>query len=527
MIFIIGSGQTAIAAAMALVERGYRPAILDAGLQPTNEARELKRRLSSTAPEAWDESDLARFKRTGPVAANGIPRKLHFGSDFAFLESENATPVDVRQASVHRSFAAGGFSNVWGAVIQPLDLRDMRQWPVSPAEMAPHYLALHSLMRTAEPDSSITQPFPRRAVDPDLKPSKQAREFYADLASAGAILQGGGIRFEYARLAVLSADSDDRSGCRYCGQCVYGCPYDAVFTSTSALDQMIRSGRVRYTAGIVVDKLTPTGGHVLIEGRSLQDGSARRFLGKDVFVAAGLLETSRIILNSLGIYDTPVQVSHSDIFTLPLVRYRGAQDVFREKLHTLCQIVLEIEDHKICPSYVRLQLYGYNDLYPKLLGRRLGSMAPLLEGVSRAVAKRLFVAFGYLHSDFSSRITLALNRESKLSVVGQSNPVAERICRAVSKKLFQNRRYLRAVPLLFQLKMDLPGGGYHSGGSFPMRHSPGRLETDKWGSLQALPGIHIVDASVLPTVPASPLAFTVMANAHRIASLCEVQDGLQ
>jgi choline dehydrogenase-like flavoprotein len=33
-----------------------------------------------------------------------------------------------------------------------------------------------------------------------------------------------------------------------------------------------------------------------------------------------------------------------------------------------------------------------------------------------------------------------------------------------------------------------------------------------------LRGVHIVDASVLPTIPASPTAFTVMANAHRIAS---------
>ncbi len=59
-----------------------------------------------------------------------------------------------------------------------------------------------------------------------------------------------------------------------------------------------------------------------------------------------------------------------------------------------------------------------------------------------------------------------------------------------------------------------------------MRHARGDLETDVWGSLGALPGVHIVDASILPSVPPTPLAFTVMANAHRIASRCAVADGL-
>lgn len=53
-----------------------------------------------------------------------------------------------------------------------------------------------------------------------------------------------------------------------------------------------------------------------------------------------------------------------------------------------------------------------------------------------------------------------------------------------------------------------------------MKRMPGFLETDQWGCLSSLPGVHIVDASVLPSVPASTIAFTVMANAHRIASEC-------
>ena len=70
-----------------------------------------------------------------------------------------------------------------------------------------------------------------------------------------------------------------------------------------------------------------------------------------------------------------------------------------------------------------------------------------------------------------------------------------------------------------------PGGAHRSGGCFPMRTNPAALETDLLGRIPGLPGMHLIDASVLPSVPARPVAFTVMANAHRIASECPVSDG--
>ncbi|HEX9047187.1 MAG TPA: NAD-dependent epimerase/dehydratase family protein, partial [Verrucomicrobiae bacterium] len=66
-----------------------------------------------------------------------------------------------------------------------------------------------------------------------------------------------------------------------------------------------------------------------------------------------------------------------------------------------------------------------------------------------------------------------------------------------------------------------PGRGFHSGGSFPMRQNPGELETDALGRLRGWRRIHLVDASVLPDIPATQITFSVMANAHRIGSAPE------
>ena len=51
-----------------------------------------------------------------------------------------------------------------------------------------------------------------------------------------------------------------------------------------------------------------------------------------------------------------------------------------------------------------------------------------------------------------------------------------------------------------------------------MRERPGELECDLLGRPQGLERIHLVDSSTFPSIPSTTITFTIMANAHRIAS---------
>ncbi len=261
------------------------------------------------------------------------------------------------------------------------------------------------------------------------------------------------------------------------------------------------------------------GSKIRIDGRS-RSGQARFFSASQVFVAAGLLESTRIILESLGAYGRSLRINHSDIFTVPLLRYRRSPGIVHERLHTLCQLTAEIEDHSICAHRVHLQCYGYNEPYQELLSARVGPLANVLAPALKSLSCRLLVIFGYLHSEVSSgiRLTLSSGVDPVVKLEGEINPEARRICTAVVQKLQRCHRCFKGISLKSKLRLDLPGGGYHSGGTLPMRRTPQLFETNAWGQLPSFPRVHIVDASVLPTVPASPTAFTIMANAHRIAS---------
>jgi choline dehydrogenase-like flavoprotein len=66
------------------------------------------------------------------------------------------------------------------------------------------------------------------------------------------------------------------------------------------------------------------------------------------------------------------------------------------------------------------------------------------------------------------------------------------------------------------LQETVPGRGFHSGGSFPMRESPRTGETDHLGRPPGWRRLHVVDSSVFPSIPAATISLTVMANAWRI-----------
>jgi choline dehydrogenase-like flavoprotein len=129
--------------------------------------------------------------------------------------------------------------------------------------------------------------------------------------------------------------------------------------------------------------------------------------------------------------------------------------------------------------------------------------------------ERMLVVQGYLHSDRSGRLDARLDA-GKLIVTPQRNPVTNETLKRVIRKLVKMSPALGVAPVAPLLQEMLPGRGYHSGGSFPMRARPVRGETDALGRPYGRRRIYIVDSSVFPSIPAATITLAVMANAWRI-----------
>jgi choline dehydrogenase-like flavoprotein len=164
-------------------------------------------------------------------------------------------------------------------------------------------------------------------------------------------------------------------------------------------------------------------------------------------------------------------------------------------------------------------LYSYGPLYRAVVD---GSPLRFAPPLGAALLERLLTLQGYLHSDVSARLALSLRRGpgacATLVVEGRPRPETRPTLRRLEARLRALGPLMRARPIPFAMKVAAPGKSYHTGGTFPMRRDPGPLDSDLLGRPMGLARVHLVDASVFPSVPATNLTLTVMANAYRIAS---------
>ncbi len=110
----------------------------------------------------------------------------------------------------------------------------------------------------------------------------------------------------------------------------------------------------------------------------------------------------------------------------------------------------------------------------------------------------------------------AATGQDRMELRAELNPGAKAHVKRAMSKLFKNGRRIGAGPVPFMLKMTEPGRSFHCGGSFPMSRQPGPFQTDLLGRVPGWERVHAVDATVLPSIPATTITLSVMANAHRI-----------
>jgi len=525
MIYIIGSGPSGVSSAVALVRMGYKVTMLDAGLELEPDRKEMVRQLADQDSADWDKRSVERLKENMRSGVAGIPLKYVYGSSFPYRETEIYIPREGKNVALMPSLAKGGFSNVWGATILPYLADDMANWPIALDDLAPHYQAVLSFMNFTAAKDDLEQRFPLYSdTYRTVNPSQQAQALIADLKRHRDQLRAEGFLFGYSRLAVAS--QRHRRECVHCGLCMYGCPYNLIYNSALTVDELKKHPNFTYIKDVVVQKLSESHGRVRIEARSRLRPETFILDASRVYVAAGVLSTTRLLLDSMEAYDQPLTIKDSQYFLLPLLRYKGVPGVTDEKLHTLAQVFIEIFDDDLSEQSIHLQVYTYNDLYQQAIRRLLGPSYVLFRSLSNAFMERLLLIQGYLHSDLSPTISVKLEAPkngsaSKLLLEGRENKRTKETLRKLAIKLRKNRSSFKAIPIWPLMKISQPGRGFHSGGTFPMRRRPEVFETDTLGRPVGFEKVHVVDSTVFPSIPASTITLSIMANAHRIASACD------
>ena len=522
-VLIIGSGPAAAGAALALTANSDSTVqVIDIGgrLEPEND--KVRKRMSKAQPEDWVIDDLRAISLTAvAIGKDRVPEKRNFGSDFPFRnfgQLDGLTSEDGVNSHVI-SGAYGGFSNTWGAQTMVFSDATFDDWPFPRSDLEIDYRAILRAIPYSGEEDDLTEYFPLWGPAGPLPPLSEGPERILSAYERHRLrVRRHGVLLGKARLAFNGRD------CISCGLCMSGCPYSFVYSASQTFDDLVRRGRINYTGGFVALRLGENDGRPFVVARSLVTGKLETFNADKVFLASGALGTTRLAAQSLDLWSRRIRMKESAQFLMPLLALRGIKDLSQEGTFTLNQFNVVMPFDESGHDIVQIHGYPFNaameDALPTFLTR------PALKGIGALLLRRITVGFGYLPSWWSPGFDLIVEPSgsegqiARMTLLPSSDDgaLARRKLRIVTRKLMMVAPSLGLFPVVSQIDLSAPGKSYHFGGSFPHSRTPKRSEeTDLLGRLHPWRNIHLVDASVFPSVPATTFTLSIMANAHRIA----------
>jgi ferredoxin len=520
-VLVIGSGPAAAGVALALTsDPAQDVTVIDVGATLEPELRSTLGRLARTPEQSWSPDDVARISRQPVPAGHGIlPEKRTYGSDFPFRDFGQLDGIKALGAANGSvvSGAYGGLSNIWGAQIMPFSDATFDLWPVSRGEMEPHYVTALTEMKLAGEADDLAELFPLMAAARPLPvPGDRTAQVLRRYRARRALIRSHGITLGRARLALGAED------CTRCGQCMTGCPYELIYSSSQTFDRLRAEKRITYQSGRLAVRLEEVDGAPRALVQHSGEGRAEWLTADRIFVACGGIGTTRLVLGSLGVFNRAVQLQESAQFVMPAVSIRPVPDPRTTRAFTLNQFNLLYDDTGEGLDLSQIHFYEYNPAFlaslPQTLRRRRA------EPLVGAVLRRLVVGLGYLPGWAAPGVKVVARQvgtENELPVLeiaregsDQWPPILRRLVRA----MVSVAPALDLWPVVPMISLSAAAKSYHFGAAFPHDRMRTMASTDRMGRLAAWDNIHLVDASVFPSVPATTFTLTIMANAHRIAS---------
>jgi choline dehydrogenase-like flavoprotein len=537
---IVGAGAGGAAAAQVLAEAGMSVLLVERGESLSSEDLPL---------------DLLRSERS----ISGLPTRTGADpvGDPRVVETsvgrQTVYPPDPRWSA--NAMAVGGGTRVFGAQtwrFSPEDFRmastygvpdgsSLADWPLSYDELEPWYDRAEQELGVAGEQGHDRFAGPR-ARDYPMPP--QAQTLDGSVLAAGAVRLG--LRTGPVPLAINSVPHNGRPACVRCALCVgYACHAAAKNGSfNTALPRAIATGRCAMLTRVTAQRiLTDAAGTAVGVSLVAQEGGAvrrREVFADRIVVAAGAIETARLLLNSAhdrepdGLGNAHDQVGRN----LQAHVYAGAVSLFDEVVqdglgpgpsisttdfrHGVPDI---IGGGMIANDFVPTPLTVWHTLSTLGVIDRFG--ADSKRGM-REFLSRMLMVFGPIQEipNPESRVRVDPEVRDRFGspVALLSGDIHPEDRRAASMLADRAAEWLEAsgAARVFRMNADErpegPSGGQHQAGTCRMGDDPSTSVTDRWGRVWGHPNLLIADGSVHVTNGGVNPVLTIMALAYRNAT---------
>ncbi len=397
----------------------------------------------------------------------------------------------------------GGWTQFWGATILPWHKKVFEKIDRSERDYAEAYERIHEIVPLLASKDSLIDDFPLFGKPTTKHENTLTKVFTKKSTSGGPLVIGN------SRLAVNGYGQNMGEGCTNCGLCLSGCPGDHIWNASGYFATDLPNLVIEESWVLSIENLEKET-KVRIHYRDFSDEVAFQDFD-DIFVAAGALSTAQLLIKSkiaekIIIRDSPVTV-------VPFLS-SNFRKLNVENGIALSSMFIAMNLDQSSEEHIFMQCYGMNDD----LRRRVLFEKPVLRIVPmpflRFILNRVGLAMVFQDMKYGGKIQISKLDEGRTRIFekSQRSEIGRVKLRDALKQLIRHN----LLPLWFLRHEGKPGEGFHFGASISQNMSRFPGEDQEIFKINA-PNVHIVDSSVLPTIPCYPTTFTAMANAYLIA----------
>lgn len=450
-VVIIGSGPAGVHAAYPLIKAGLKVAIIDGGLDSKKRDKNLSSFLYSSFKESSNAYDL--IKKSSYVF-NRTYQLLKIKSDIEIIQS----------------LAKGGLSEQW---------------------------------------HGISDFFSNEELKAIGLPIEEIQQEYKEIAEILKLKSNAKLDF-HCRTLLESAKNSSQSETK-----LYQAPIVYPYKTSSKIEEFKKFKNFTYISNQLVTIVKDKKNHVEISSNSIDKSVQLLTNAKYLILAAGSINTTRILLKSLGLYNYKATFLTKAHYITACIHPKV---IFKKRAFKKLgsgQLVISGKDSQDNLSPFFIQMYRFNPLVinkvskyiplPKFAALPLlSTFAPLL-----MIADIRFAAF---KTKIKYCRLIKKGKEDILEVYFHESNKEKKNHEDQFRKIISQLKSWG----LFPIRTVKDYTTSHYAGGVPSQQEPGKISVDINGKLHQAKRIYVADSASWRALPAKPPTLTIMANAARI-----------
>lgn len=511
-VLIVGSGAAAVSCARPILEAGRSITMLEAG------------NAISASPPSGNLLGLIEGGGTFKYGFDEQPQELFHESDSSpklntsigqqVTGSGNLyDEIALDNYKLYRSAKTGGLGEIWGAYTTSFSKKEIERLGFPAASMRTAYNEIADEIGVSGINDDLGgfhgDSFPLE-LPPKLSPHL---DYLINRYKEGSRVLD--MSLGAARNAVITSRKDSRSGCNSCGLCLYGCSRNSIYRPSHTLNMLKNYSNFTLKENTEVSNIASGPNNEVIA--IAKDKTIYR--AKELLVAAGTVNSTLLAANllDLGSFNIKLLNNPAAAFAFIIPKFLGRGVNATE--FALAQLAYVMSTEESFEESVTGSLYSASTVPMQYLAREMPFSHKASLRIARYLSSGLVLSNLFLPGSFSKNILSSQScRESRVMLKGHWTREAIGEVLFQKRRLIKNMRNLGAYYIPRSLIFSTPGTDAHAAGTITINGN-NALSCSPDCELKGKRHIYFIDGSVINSLPAKHLTFTIMANARRVGRI--------